>query len=142
MTTASNGHAHSARADVGTWIVAAYTRHDLPQVITASVKGTVRFWDIRNMRVYKTLDVFKHPLTALAVHRCLPIMATGSHAQVVKVFTMGGDQLDRDIKYHDGFLGQRIGPVSCLAFHPNKMMLASGASDNLVSIYSPADFPI
>jgi hypothetical protein len=22
------------------------------------------------------------------------------------------------IRYHDGFLGQRIGPVSCLAFHP------------------------
>ena len=66
--------------------------------MTASVKGTVRFWDIRNMRVYKTLEVFKHPLTALAVHRCIPLMATGSHAQVVKIFTMGGDQLDRDIK--------------------------------------------
>jgi hypothetical protein len=22
------------------------------------------------------------------------------------------------IRYHEGFLGQRIGPVSCLAFHP------------------------
>ena len=91
------------------------------------------------MRVYKTLEVFKHPLTALAVHRCLPIMITGTHAQVIKIFTMGGDQLGNDIKYHDGFLGQRIGPISCLAFHPHKMMLAAGATDNIVSIYAPPD---
>eukprot|EP01035_Chromulina_nebulosa_P018908 gene18908-24711_t len=132
-----SGKAQSVRAESSGWIIAAYTRHDLPQVITASVKGTVKFWDIRKMGVYKTLEVFKQPLTALAVHKCVPIIATGSQSQIIKIFTMGGDQLDRDIKYHDGFLGQRIGPVSCLAFHPYKMLLASGATDNIVSIYSP-----
>ncbi len=130
---------HTARVDNGSWIVSACTRHDLPQVITASIKGSVRFWDVRTMRVFKTIEVFKQPLTALAVHRCLPIMATGSHAQIIKIFTMGGDQLGGDIKYHDGFLGQRIGPVSCLAFHPHKMMLAAGATDNILSIYAPLD---
>lgn len=55
--SSGTGRVHTARADVSSWIVAAYPRHDLPQVITASVKGSVRFWDIRNMRVYKTLEV-------------------------------------------------------------------------------------
>ena len=137
----SGGRIFSARADPGAWIVSACTRYDLPQVVTASIKGTVRFWDVRSMRVFKTIEVFKHPLTALAAHRCLPIIATGSHAQVIKIFTMGGDQLGNDIKYHDGFLGQRIGPVSCLAFHPHKMMLAAGATDNILSIYAPSDAP-
>lgn len=138
-SNSSSGKVQSARADTGSWIVNAYCRHDLPQVITAAFKGTVRFWDVRTMRVYKTLEVFKHPLTALAVHRCLPVMATGSHAQIIKIFTMGGDQLGNDIKYHDGFLGQRIGPLSCLAFHPLKLMLAAGATDNIVSLYAPPE---
>lgn len=43
--------------DAGAWIVGAYTRHDLPQVITASTHGAIRFWDIRNMRVLKSLEV-------------------------------------------------------------------------------------
>ena len=27
------------------------------------------------------------------------------------------------IRYHDGFMGQRIGPTKCLAFHPYKVSL-------------------
>ena len=40
------------------------------------------------------------------------------------------------IRYHDGFLGQRIGPISALTFHPFKVMLAAGATDSIVSIYT------
>ncbi len=111
----------------------------MPEVVTASVRGTVKFWDLRTLRTYKTLEVQKSPLTALAVHNCAPIMATGSHAQFIKVLTLGGEQLGNIIKYHDGFLGQRIGPVSCLAFHPHRMMLAASFTDSIVSIYSTAE---
>lgn len=119
-----------------TWIVSAHLRHDVPEAITGSVRGSVKFWDLRTMRTYKTLEVHKSPLTALAVHNTAPVMATGSHAQFIKILTLGGEQLGGIIKYHDGFLGQRIGPVSCLAFHPVKMMLVAGATDSIVSIYS------
>ena len=61
-------------------------------------------------------------------------MAVGSRAQFVKLLTYSGEQLGM-IRYHDGFLGQRIGPVSCLAFHPTKVLLAAGATDSIVSIY-------
>jgi regulator-associated protein of mTOR len=40
------------------------------------------------------------------------------------------------IRYHDGFLGQRIGPVSCLAFHPTQLTFAAGATDSIISVYS------
>nr|CAD7399473.1 unnamed protein product [Timema poppensis] len=40
------------------------------------------------------------------------------------------------IKYHEGFMGPRIGPVSCLQFHPHRVCLAAGSMDNSISIYS------
>lgn len=120
------------------WIVSAHLRADVPEVITGTLGGTVKFWDIRSMRSFKTIEVHKSPLTALAVHNYAPIIATGSHAQFIKFITMNGEQLGM-IRYHDGFLGQRIGPISCLAFHPVKMLLAAGATDNIVSIYATAE---
>jgi WD40 repeat protein len=122
------------------WIVAAHFRPDVSEVITGSVRGSVKFWDLRTMRSFKTLEVHKSPLTALAVHPSAPIMATGSHAQFIKILTLGGEQLGGILKYHDGFLGQRIGPVSCLAFHPTKVLLAAGATDSIVSIYGTQSF--
>jgi regulatory associated protein of mTOR len=82
--------------------------------------------------------VHKSPLTAVSVHNCAPIMATGSQAQFIKILTLAGDQLGM-IKYHDGFMGNRIGPVCCLAFHPVRMLMAAGSTDNLLSIYSIPD---
>eukprot|EP01034_Spumella_vulgaris_P024559 gene24559-30919_t len=134
----NGGKVHQAR-DHSAWIISAHLRADVPEVITASVRGTVKFWDLRTMRTYKTLEVQKSPLTALAVHNCAPIMATGSHAQFIKILTLNGDQLGNIIKYHEGFLGQRIGPVSCLTFHPYRMMLAASFTDSIVSIYSTSD---
>ena len=69
------------------------------------------------------MQVQKTPLTAMTVHNCAPIMAVGSHLQFIKLLTLRGEQLGNIIKYHDGFLGQRIGPVSSLSFHPYKMQL-------------------
>jgi regulator-associated protein of mTOR len=102
------GQVHMAR-DNSAWIVSAHLRVDIPEVITGSVRGVVKFWDLRTMRTFKTFEVSKSPLTALTVHNSAPVMATGSHAQFIKILTLGGDQLGNIIKYHDGFLGQRIG---------------------------------
>lgn len=120
------------------WIISAHLRVDVPEVITGTLSGTVKFWDLRSMRAFKTIEVHKSPLTALAVHNFAPIIATGSHAQFIKFISMHGEQLGM-IRYHDGFLGQRIGQVSCMAFHPLRMLLAAGATDNIVSIYSSGD---
>lgn len=60
---------------------------------------------------------------------------SGSHNQFIKVFRSDGEQLAL-IRYHEGFLGERIGPVSCLAFHPRRLLLAAGATDSVVAVYS------
>jgi regulatory associated protein of mTOR len=64
----------------------------------------------------------------------------GTSLQQVKVFTNEGLPLST-IKYHDGFLGQRIGPISSLAFHPHQMLMAVGSTDALVSVFTSAQGP-
>jgi len=59
----------------------------------------------------------------------------GTSLQQVKVFTNDGQSLST-IRYHDGFLGQRIGPISSLTFHPHQMLMAVGSTDSLVSIFT------
>ena len=40
------------------------------------------------------------------------------------------------VQYHEGFLGQRIGPVSALHWHRNEPLLAAGGADSIVSVYN------
>ena len=56
-----------------------------------------------------------------------------------QVRTPDGELLSR-IKHHMGFLAQRLGSISALAFHPHELILAAGATDSIVSIFSPEDW--
>lgn len=102
-------------------------------------------------------------LDALCVHDHAPLFASGSRKQVVRVadfkgggggttISVGPDGIVGEkfpvapsvplhngasvstLKYHKGFMGHRIGPVTALAFHPHKLMMAVGALNPLVSI--------
>ncbi|CAI5465827.1 unnamed protein product [Closterium sp. Yama58-4] len=107
-----------------------------PQIISASSSGEIVFLDARNPgQPIRRVEAHKGHLTALSVHRHLPVMATGSSKQLIRVFNMSGDLLSV-VRYHNSFLGQRIGPVSALHFHPYKRLLAAGATDSIVSIYA------
>ncbi|XP_022092317.1 regulatory-associated protein of mTOR-like isoform X1 [Acanthaster planci] len=105
------------------------------KIISASVNGDVRFWDPRFTESVKLIQTNFSLLTTMAVHQQANIFACGSANQLISVFNMSGDTLS-NIKYYEGFIGQRIGPVSCLAFHPLKVYLASGSRDSFLSIYS------
>ena len=74
-------------------------------------------------------------ITALAGHPRVPMLVTGSHAQFIKMITTDGETLSV-IRYHESSV-QRIGPISCLTFHPNRLMFAAGATDETVGIYGP-----
>ena len=50
-------------------------------------------------------EAHRSPMTALAVHKYAPLLASGSHNQFIKVFNTQGETLNM-IRYHDGFLGQ------------------------------------
>lgn len=109
---------------------------DPAKIVSASQAGDIQFLDIRNSnRPYLSIDAHRGSLTALAVHRHAPVIASGSAKQYIKVFSITGDQLNM-VRYHNSFMGQRIGPVSCLSFHPYNIQLAAGATDGFVSIYS------
>ena len=52
--------------------------------------------------------------------RYVIISSSGSASQMIKVYNLDGGNLST-IRYHDGFMGQRIGPISCLEFHPHRV---------------------
>ncbi|KAH7672543.1 Regulatory associated protein of TOR protein [Dioscorea alata] len=109
---------------------------DPAKIVSASQAGEIQFLDIRNDTAsYLTIDAHRGSLTALAVHRHAPVIASGSAKQIVKVFSLEGEQLSI-IRYYPTFMAQRIGSVSCLTFHPYRVLLAAGAADAFVSIYA------
>mmetsp|Transcript_24423 Transcript_24423/g.33532 ORF Transcript_24423/g.33532 Transcript_24423/m.33532 type:complete len:1323 (+) Transcript_24423:115-4083(+) len=104
-------------------------------LVAGSLNGYVTTWDLRRIsQPLRTITCFKGDASCVAGHDFLPLFAVGSQSQKIKVYNFEGDELSM-IRYHDGFLGQRIGPISCLAFHPYKPYLGAGARDSIVSIY-------
>lgn len=57
--------------------------------------------------------------------------------QLMQIYNFYGEE-QNEIRFHDGFMGLRIGPISCLSFHSYLPLLGAGATDSLLSIYAPA----
>ncbi|XP_033100643.1 regulatory-associated protein of mTOR-like [Anneissia japonica] len=104
------------------------------KIISASVSGDVRFWDPRFTESVKVINTIPN-VQAMDVHQNAGILACGSHHQLISIYNLAGDTLST-IKYYEGFIGQRIGPINCLAFHPHRVHLAAGSTDSFLSIYS------
>ncbi|KAG0604073.1 hypothetical protein M758_10G142500 [Ceratodon purpureus] len=109
---------------------------DYSKVISASQAGNLKMLDMRmSSAPYLEVEAHKGNLTSVAVHRYAPVIATGSGKQFIKTFSTSGELLST-VRYHNSFLGQRIGPVTSLHFHSYNLLLAAGASDSMVSIYA------
>lgn len=106
------------------------------EIISGSVAGDIRAWDLRMSKSLRAVQVQRSPMTAFAIHKKVPIAASGSHAQFIKILTLEGETL-QVVRFHEEKAGHRIGPVSCLEFHKQKLVLAAGSSNALVSIYQP-----
>ena len=104
-------------------------------MISGDVSGNIKYWDLRYSSSTRTLK-HKMIMTALTVHNNIPLIATGSPAQFIKMISYDGST-QQVIRYHGQIPGQRIGPVSCLSFHPQMPYLAAGFSDDVVSVYAP-----
>jgi len=120
------------------WVVAtAFTGYGSRyELISGTVAGDIKVWDLRMSSSIRTLEIQRSTMTALAVHSKIPMVATGSSAQFIKIITLDGDTL-QVIRYHGTAGTDRIGPVSSLAFHRYKPLLAAGATDNLIGLYTP-----
>ncbi|XP_058635682.1 regulatory-associated protein of mTOR isoform X5 [Onychostoma macrolepis] len=119
----------------GAWVVKAHLQKE-PEghIISVSVNGDVRYFDPRTPESINILQTVKG-LTALDIHPQANLFACGSMNQFIAVYNSNGDVIS-NIKYYDGFMGQRIGAISCLAFHPYWPHLAVGSNDYYMSIYS------
>nr|CAD7408267.1 unnamed protein product [Timema cristinae] len=102
--------------------------------VSGCVAGDVRLYDLRRNSSVSTCQT-SQGMTAMSVHSAANTFACGSVNQYISVYNMAGVSLNT-IKYHEGFMGPRIGPVSCLQFHPHRVCLAAGSMDNSISIYS------
>ncbi|KAM9483647.1 regulatory-associated protein of mTOR isoform 1-T1 [Clarias gariepinus] len=119
----------------GAWVVKAHLQRETDgHIISVSVNGDVRFFDPRLPDSINVLQTVKG-LTALDIHPQANLFACGSMNQFIAVYNSSGDVIS-NIKYYDGFMGQRIGAISCLAFHPYWPHLAVGSNDYYMSIYS------
>eukprot|EP00944_MAST-04C_sp_MAST-4C-sp1_P007823 g7823.t1 len=72
--------------------------------------GSIRIIDKRSRTecaVTAAMREHEHWIVSVTKQR---VLASGSHKQFIRVFKTNGDTIST-IRYHDGFLGQRIGPV-------------------------------
>uniref|UniRef100_A0A8C9SW85 Regulatory-associated protein of mTOR n=1 Tax=Scleropages formosus TaxID=113540 RepID=A0A8C9SW85_SCLFO len=119
----------------GAWVVKAHLQKETEgHIISVSVNGDVRFFEPRVPDSVNVLQTVKG-LTALDIHPQANLFACGSMNQFIAVYSSSGDIIS-NIKYYEGFMGQRIGAISCLAFHPYWPHLAVGSNDYYMSIYS------
>ncbi|XP_053607559.1 regulatory-associated protein of mTOR isoform X2 [Plodia interpunctella] len=114
-------------------VLCATLRSDVYTLITGAADGAVRFYDTRRLSVRHTAQA-PAPLAALDVHPLCSLVACGSVNQCISIYDLSGSQL-HSIKFHEGFMGARIGPVSCLTFHPLRCALGVGSKDSTVSVY-------
>ncbi|XP_064637530.1 regulatory-associated protein of mTOR-like isoform X2 [Lineus longissimus] len=120
------------------WVINVHLQRGVNgKIISGSVGGDIRFWDPRFTESVKVINTAQH-LTSFQVHPYADVLACGYLNQVINVFNQSGDNLST-IKYHEGFMGQRIGPISCMSFHPYKVKLAAGSTDGFISVYSTPD---
>jgi regulator-associated protein of mTOR len=121
------------------WVVAtAFTGYaGRYELVSGTVAGTIKFWDLRTSGSLRTVEVQRSTMTALTVHPNIPLLATGSHAQFIKLCACDGEPL-QVLRYHEKMANHRIGPVSCLAFHRYKPILAAGSTDSFIGLYAPS----
>ncbi|CAH1187445.1 unnamed protein product [Phyllotreta striolata] len=104
-------------------------------VISGSSSGDVRIYDIRkNDSIHTTQAILNCGMSCMSIHRTANTYACGSVNQFISVFTLKGSALNT-IRAYEGFMSHKIGPVTCLNYHPHKVALAAGTSDCCVSVY-------
>lgn len=113
-------------------------------LITGSSDGQLAYCDLRNAsKPFLMTEVSKpssmpkraQVLTALVGHSCARVIASGSSERAIKLWDLHGNNT-YTIQNTTGFLGQRTGPVTVLAFHPNALYLAAGSIDGHATIFS------
>ncbi|KAK9695623.1 Target of rapamycin complex 1 subunit kog1 [Basidiobolus ranarum] len=117
------------------WVINVHMQHGgNRELVSGSVAGDIKLWDIRHPTSIYTIEAHTQELTALAVHEHAPVFASGSSNQSLKVWNAGGTNLST-IRHYTGILSQRVVPISSVAFHPHRTILAVGGEDQYISLF-------
>lgn len=103
------------------------------EIISGTVAGEVKAWDLRMAASIRTVQAQRSSMTAFSVHGKIPIIATGAE-QFLKVMSVGGEPI-QVIRCFDSTHKQSVGPISSLAFHPYKPLLAAGSADGTFGVF-------
>ncbi|KAJ8916102.1 hypothetical protein NQ315_004468 [Exocentrus adspersus] len=105
-------------------------------VVSGSAAGDVKIYDIRkNNSIHTTQAVQNHEMSCISIHRSANTFACGSLNQFISIYTLKGTLINT-IRCYEGFMSHKIGPVTCLNYHPYKVALATGTLDCCVNVYS------
>jgi len=117
------------------------------QLVAGSENGQIRVWDPRMFqdpvvacRIDDPMSPTPSPfgdcrVSAMDVHEEYDLMALATaDTHTVHVLNLNGKTLNT-IRYHDGFMGQKLSDVRCLKFHPYLLSLGLGSADNVVATY-------
>ena len=130
------------------WIVGVHLqRGGLRELVSAESNGGIRLWDIRLSDPVHALPGKNAPrnLRSLSVHEHAPVFATGSADHTIRVYSTagsGGGGL-RHLSSAEPYMsfmrlsgGSRNAPITATAFHPHRLMLATGAvNDGHVNLF-------
>ncbi|KAH0548367.1 regulatory-associated protein of mTOR isoform X1 [Cotesia glomerata] len=121
------------------WVLGAYLLKSnglhTERLITGSSSGDVRIFDLRKNSSINVVQTTQG-LTAFAVHPIANLFACGSMHHCISIYNTTTSHLVNTIKFHEGFMSSRISPVSCLNFHPYRVILAAGCIDNSITTYA------
>ncbi|KAL3936528.1 MAG: hypothetical protein SGBAC_008171 [Bacillariaceae sp.] len=138
-TLPADGRRRTPRKDKyvqhSSWIVelSLVSYNGRAELVSGSLDGELRTWDLRMSGSLRTVQV-QRGMTALSVHKQIPLVAAGSHTKFIQLANLEGDGL-QVIRQYDELHKQKLDPISCLEFHKHKMVLAAGTTESLVSIY-------
>ncbi|XP_019699169.1 regulatory-associated protein of mTOR isoform X1 [Harpegnathos saltator] len=116
------------------WVLGTFLRKtSAPQLFTGSSSGDIKIFDLRKNSSVSTIQITPS-IAALTAHEVAHIFACGTTNHCISVYNTSGHHLNT-IKFHEGFMGTRISPVSCLNFHPHRVAFAAGFVDSTFTVY-------
>lgn len=86
----------------------------------------MKIWDPRFTQPIKSISGLHATVNVCEVHQQAPLLACASPQHAISVYNLDTEEVLNHIRYHDGFMGQKIGPTKCLAFHPHKVCNREG----------------
>ena len=91
-------------------------------ILYGSASGGVKLWDPR-YRTVRAVSGIPSSLNTCDIHPYSPLLACASQ-HTISFYNLETDDKLNQIRYHDGFMGQKIGPTKCLSFHPYKVCVS------------------